>query len=373
MLRRNTRYILAQLTAPFLVIACALVGVVLLSQSLRFVDLMINRGLDVKMFLYLTGLLAPSLLLVSLPAAAFIAVTTVYRRLIRDSELVALNACGASPAQMAKPAAILGIFVAGALYVVSLYALPTSYRHFKDTQFLIRNRYATMLLQEGTFISPVKDVTIYLEEYDPSGRVRGVFVYDNRKARSPVAMTAKEGEIVRTLNGPAFILRQGARHTTESGGRASNALFFKEYRLDLSAYSDERPDRKWREAEEYYLGEMRSLLADKNLPDKLRGKLTSEMHFRLSWPAFAFFLSVMPLTALLGGEFSRRGRWKRVATACGAAIVATGGQLGIKALIANSPGLAWTPYAYLSALGLICVYIIVILPRHMRIKAQKNT
>ncbi|MET0155643.1 MAG: LptF/LptG family permease [Rickettsiales bacterium] len=355
---RYATYVFAQLAGPFFVVTCALVGAALLTQSLRFIDLIVNRGLDVNMFLYLTGLLAPSLLIVSLPAASFIAVTLVYRRLARDSELPAMAACGASPFGLAAPAAALGAVVACALYAVSLYALPASYRHFKDTQFLIRNRYAALLLQEGTFNSPSKDVTIYLDEYDPSGKVRGAFVYDNRNPSAPAAMTAREGKILRGENGPIFILRDGARQETKRDAGAANALYFEEYRLDLSAYNDDVADRKWREAEEYYVGEMRSLLKRRDLPEGLRKKLTGEMHFRLTWPAFAFLLTCSPLVALLGGEFNRRSGWKRMATACATAMAATAGDVAIKALVTNAPAWAWTPYAYLALLAALGFYML---------------
>ena len=55
------RYILRQLTGPTLLALVAFSGAVWVSQSLRFVDLIVNKGLSVGRFLYLTALLVPSL------------------------------------------------------------------------------------------------------------------------------------------------------------------------------------------------------------------------------------------------------------------------------------------------------------------------
>ncbi|MGH6913415.1 MAG: LptF/LptG family permease, partial [Geminicoccales bacterium] len=71
------RYLLWQLTLPALLATLAFSGAVWLSQSLRFVDLIVNKGLPITTFLYLTLLLFPSLLLVILPFALFCAVLFV--------------------------------------------------------------------------------------------------------------------------------------------------------------------------------------------------------------------------------------------------------------------------------------------------------
>ena len=68
-MRRYFAYIFRQLIGPMLVVTFSLTGVIWLTQSLRFIDLIINKGLSFWLFLYLTLLLLPSLLTVILPIA----------------------------------------------------------------------------------------------------------------------------------------------------------------------------------------------------------------------------------------------------------------------------------------------------------------
>jgi lipopolysaccharide export system permease protein len=49
------RYIFRQLAGPVFLVTVTLTGVVWLTQSLRFLDLIINRGLSTTGFLYLTA------------------------------------------------------------------------------------------------------------------------------------------------------------------------------------------------------------------------------------------------------------------------------------------------------------------------------
>ena len=71
-----------------------LTAIVWLTQILRFLDFMLSRGLSLLDFLYLTGLMLPSLLLMLLPISLAIAVIYTYNKLTVESELIVLNAVG---------------------------------------------------------------------------------------------------------------------------------------------------------------------------------------------------------------------------------------------------------------------------------------
>ena len=60
---RYILYLIQHLAWPTLVITASLTGIIWLTQALRFIDFMISRGLSAGDFMYLTGLMVPSLLL----------------------------------------------------------------------------------------------------------------------------------------------------------------------------------------------------------------------------------------------------------------------------------------------------------------------
>ncbi len=75
---RIDRYILRQLVLGLLAITCGLVALIWLTQSLRFVELVVNRGLSLRVFVQLTSLLIPSFVAVILPITTFVVVQFVY-------------------------------------------------------------------------------------------------------------------------------------------------------------------------------------------------------------------------------------------------------------------------------------------------------
>ena len=122
------RYILRQSLSIMLFVTAALSAAVWLAQSLRLVDLIVNRGLSAEVFLYLALLILPRFLDIVLPIGAFIAVLFVFNRLTAESELVVMRAAGIGPFALARPVFVLAGIGFAALISLSAYFLPASNR-----------------------------------------------------------------------------------------------------------------------------------------------------------------------------------------------------------------------------------------------------
>src|SRR5215468_4789896 len=106
-MRRLDRYILRQCLGVMLFVTAALSAAIWLAQSLRLIDLIVNRGLSIDIFLYLALLILPRFLDIVLPIGAFIAVLFTFNRLTSESELVAMRSVGLSHLALARPVLIL--------------------------------------------------------------------------------------------------------------------------------------------------------------------------------------------------------------------------------------------------------------------------
>src|SRR6201996_718503 len=106
-MKRLDRYILRQCFGVMIFVTAALSAAIWLAQSLRLVDLIVNRGLSIELFLYLAALILPRFLDIVLPIGVFIAVLFTFNRMAAESELVVMRAAGLSPMALAKPVLIL--------------------------------------------------------------------------------------------------------------------------------------------------------------------------------------------------------------------------------------------------------------------------
>lgn len=336
-MKRIDRYILRQLFTATLFVAVTLTGVVWLTQSLRFVEMIINRGLSAPLFVYFTMLLLPTFLGVILPIALFIAVLFVYNRLTTDSELVVLRAGGCSHLFLARPAILLAGVLTLVCYGFTLYGIPASFREFKDLQYTLRDSYPTVLLQEGVFSNVMKGVTVYVRSRSDDGELAGIIVHDARNPERPVTMMAERGAIVSGDAGPRVVLVTGNRQEVDEQDGRLSLLYFDRYSFDLSTV-DPGMENRWREPRERFLHEL-FFSPDQGKTVPYFQKLRMEGHHRLSSPLLAMSFTLIALALLLGGDFNRRGQLWRVLSAIGLVIAMEISQLGVKNLGEKWPDL----------------------------------
>jgi lipopolysaccharide export system permease protein len=91
------RYIFRSTGTAFVVVLVSLTAVIWVTQALRDIDLMTNRGQSIVVFLGITSLLIPMLVMIIAPIALFIAIAHVLTKLENDSEIIVLKAAGMSP------------------------------------------------------------------------------------------------------------------------------------------------------------------------------------------------------------------------------------------------------------------------------------
>lgn len=344
-MNRIDRYIVRQLVVATLFVAVTLSCVVWLTQSLRFIEMIVNRGLSAPLFVYFTLLLLPTFFSLILPIALFAAVLFVYNRLLTDNELVVLRAGGVGPFALARPALAVATGVAVVGYAINVYFMPASYREFKDLQFNLRNSYPMVLLQEGVFNTVMKGITVYVRSRTRDGELRGIVVHDARVPNRPVTMMAERGTIVSGAQGPRVIMVNGNRQELSDRDGNLSLLYFDRYSFDIAAATGAEEIR-WREPRERFLSELFVLRPEDAWN---RGKLLMEGHYRLAQPLQALGFTLVALALLLGGEFNRRGHTWRVLAAIGAAVAMELGLLGSKSLGEKMGWLA--PALYLATIA----------------------
>ncbi len=346
LMRRVDRYILRQCFGVMLFVTAALSAAIWLAQSLRLIDLIVNRGLSIDIFLYLALLILPRFLDIVLPIGAFIAVLFTFNRLTSESELVAMRSVGLSHLALARPVLILAGIAFLMLMSLSAYFLPASNRAFKDLQFEIRNRFVSSLLQEGTFTTIADKLTIYIRNRDDRGEVTGLLIYDNREPKRPVTILAERGLFAETPAGSRIVMVNGNRQQFDTEARTLSLLTFEHYTLDLDSLHDDAPVLRFREAQERFLGEL--FFPPPGTDPALRSSFLVEAHRRLLIPLSAFTFCLIPLVCLLPGEFNRRGQISRVLLAIAVAFIFQVLDIGVNDLAVRSA--AAIPLMYLTDL-----------------------
>lgn len=361
------RYIFRQLVWWTIIVSVSLTCIVWLTQSLRFVEMIVNTGLSVTTFVTFTLLLLPSFLSLIGPIAVFAAVMFTYTKMLNDSEIVILRATGMSPLKIGRPALLLATLVMLLGYLNSIYLMPASFREFKDLQREFRSELSSLFLQEGVFNPVVDGITVFIRERSESGQLFGIIIHDERIPEKPVTMMAEQGAIVSSDKGPRVLMVNGNRQEVrEDDGRLS-LLYFDRYTFDLSALNKTEIDL-WREPRERFLHE---LFFSPEEADKIYNyrELRMEGIFRLSSPLLYLAFTAIGLALLLGGDFNRRGQFLRILTAvcCVTAIQVV--VLSMKNLGEKTPALE--PVMYLVPIIATIGFVIIMISGKPRTGGRK--
>lgn len=349
-MRGVSLYIIRQIAWPLLFATLTLSGVIWLTQSLRFIDRIVNNNLAFGDFFWLTMLVLPNIIAIILPVACFCATLYAFNRLAGDSETVVLSAAGFSRLALARPALVLSVGVMVVMYAILLYLMPLGGRTLRETQYEFRNDLAGMAILEGVFNTPTANLTVYVRERDGNGDMLGVLVHDIRNAGTPITMMAERATLLRTPQGPRLYMVNGNRQQVDPERGSLSLLYFDNYSLDLEAYA-QKESQNWKEPSERYIHELfwpdMSNLDDVNN----RAKLIVEGHRRLVTPLYVPALIMIAIASAIGGEFSRRGQGQRLIVGAASAIVLQVLNLGVSQLATKS--MVLLPLMYLVPLAFL--------------------
>ncbi len=316
---RIDRYVFRQLLVALVATAGGLAALIWLTQSLHFVELVVDRGLSLRVFLELTGLLIPGFVAVILPITTFVVVQFVYQRLMTDRELTVMRAAGLSPIALSRPALGCGLLVMICCFVLDIWVVPASYHEFRTFQFEIRNRMAAFLLQEGVFTPISNQMTVYVRSRTRDGILHGILVEDDRQTNSRATILAERGRIVDGVGGePDVALQNGSREEIDRQTGRLNVLTFDQNTISLAS-SSKGDNQEFRDATEMSIPEL--LHPDPRVTlARDRGKFLVEANRRLTAPFTAMSFALVALVSVLSGAFSRHGNIVRPAVAIGVVV-----------------------------------------------------
>lgn len=312
---RIDRYILITAGVAFFAALSTLTGMVWLTQILRRFDLLTSQGQTIWIFLTITGLALPTLVLLTAPIALFLAVTYTLNKLNGDSELIVMSASGMSPWQVFRPLLVFSLVVAAFSAAISIELGPLSIRTLRHQMAAVTADIVNNIAQPGRFAAISRGLTFHVRERDANGVLRGIFVNDSRDQNAITTYVADRGKIVSSDAGMFLVLEHGTMHRSAPQVRNASMVEFDRYAFDLSQLTGNK-SAKSRASDKPFS----ELLSPPTGPDAKvdEDRIRVELHKRLSTPLYPIAAFVIPF-AFLG--LPRTTRQNRSAAMTGAGIV----------------------------------------------------
>lgn len=343
-MNRLDRYFMAQLLAPFGFFSLVIIGILWLAQALPLVDNVIESGQSGLVFLEVTSLLIPRVMMVALPFASFGAALYALNRLYSDAELVVMMTAGQSPLALAKPVAIFGSFAMAIMVVTTFYLVPASQTQLNTRMNEIRTELTSSLIREGQFVHPTGNITIYVRDTSRDGEMAGLFLHDQSDAEIAVTYSAQKALFLQDGFDMRIVMIDGIIQQFDRSNALLNTIRFERFSYDLGEVIPSIQEYN-RSPFEMFPHEL--LFPSEEMLNNKRwgaGYYAAEGHHKVVMPLSALVLPLIALGAIVLGGFRRGGFMRRVMVAIAIGVLLQSSVIVAKSVVQTAPELAWTMY-----------------------------
>jgi lipopolysaccharide export system permease protein len=301
------RYIFRTTFSAFLVVLVSLTAVIWVTQALHDFDIVTSQGQTILVFIGITGLIIPLLVLVIAPIALLIAVAHTLNKLSTDSEIIVMNAAGMSPWVLFRAFMTVAIVVSLMVGAIGSYFAPKGLRMLRDWLTDVRANVVSNIVQPGRFTQVENGVTIHIRERRPNGQLAGVFLDDQRNPAERITVTAEVGEVIDNDKGTFLILKNGVlqRHATDQ--RDPVMVVFDRNAFDLSQFAGGAQAVTYSIRERYLWQLILPDPKDKFFIEQ-PGQFRAELHDRLMAPFYPLAFTVIAFAYLGAPRTSRQSR-----------------------------------------------------------------
>ncbi|HXW25427.1 MAG TPA: LPS export ABC transporter permease LptF [Xanthobacteraceae bacterium] len=308
MIGRIDRYIFRTSFGAFVLILVSLTAIIWVTQALRDIDLVTSQGQTVLVFVGLTGLIIPLLMLVIAPIALVIAVSYTINKLNTDSEIVVMSAAGMAPWRLFRPFLAVAAVVFVLVGALAADLAPRGLRQLHDWVTKVRTDVVANIVQPGRFIPIEPGLTFHLRERRPNGQLVGIFMDDKRDPKGHDTFLAEYGEIVENNNSNFLLLYNGSMQRLETGKPDPTIVLFDRHAFDLSRFGAGVPQATVYGARERSLGELFNTAPDDPIAKMQPGQLQAELHDRLAAPLYPLAFVTIAFAILGAPRTSRQSR-----------------------------------------------------------------
>jgi lipopolysaccharide export system permease protein len=301
------RYMFRTTIGAFVITLVSLTIVIWFTQAMRDFDLITSQRQTLFVFVGITGLIIPLLIMMIAPFALLMAAGHVLNKLGSDSEIIVMNAAGISPWRLLRPFLAAALLVALLVAVIASYVSPRSLRALRDWSAQVRADILTNIVQPGRFTTIGGNLTFHIADRRPDGLLVGIFLDDRRDPNEHATYLAEKGEIVKNDSGSFLVMQGGSIQRLEAGQRDPRIVTFDRYAFDLSKFTDS-PLNSVYTVREKYIWELLWPQPDDPLYVAQPGQYRSELADRFATPLYPLAFAILAYTFLGPPQTTRQSR-----------------------------------------------------------------
>jgi lipopolysaccharide export system permease protein len=311
------RYMFRTTMGAFLITLVSLTVVMWFTQAIREFDLITSQRQTVFVFVGLTGLFIPLLVMMIAPVSLALAAAHVLNKLSSDSEIIVMNAAGVSPWRLFSPFLAAAFVVALLVAAMAAYVSPSALREMRDWGTQVRADILTNIVQPGRFATVGGNLTFHIADRRPNGLLVGIFLDDRRDPNEHATYLAEQGEMVKNETGSFLVLEGGSVQRLEAGQRDPRIVTFERYAFDMTKFTA-GPQNIVYNAREKNLWDLLWPRPDEALSAAQSAQYRSELHDRFAAPLYPLAFAILAYAFLGPPQTTRQSRTLSLLSVIGA-------------------------------------------------------
>lgn len=302
----SDRYVLSELLKPFFAGVVAFMIIMISNTLYIFAELIVksNAGIDVVLKMVLYSL--PAIIVVTLPVAYMFATLLALGRLGRDSEIIALRACGVSLSRIIFPVILLSLIISGIGFYIQEKTVPWANQQTLEVLKDMMRRDPLKAVKPKVFLSS-EDRDFFVNDVDrEKGELKEVYVLDQTTNAFPQIIAAETA----TREQNTWKLNNGILRKLEENGFIDHEIRFRGMEIQMEI----KPDLVFNnqlDVRSLASDDAQKLIAEKKARGENTNKDELDYHTKFSLPLATFFTIL--LAAPIGIMFSKMGNYFGVA------------------------------------------------------------
>lgn len=283
---------------PLLATLAIAASLLLLEKMLNLFDFVAAEGGPVSVVWRMLANLVPEYLSLGIPIGLLLGILLAFRRLATSSELDIFRAVGMSYFRLLRVPFMLAIVLAAVNFAIVGFIQPSSRYLYEELRFELRSGAFGAKVRVGEFNNVGKNLTIRIDESRNNGNaLSGLFVFAQSKSGQAIAVTAEQGQFLRTDDPDTILLRleKGTLVHDAPNYTSPRVLSFTSHDIPIPLPKIENFRTRGGKDREYLITELIQIGLDAQKPVLDSNRAWANFHFRLAEVAMMLLLPLLAL------------------------------------------------------------------------------
>ena len=217
----------------FLISTMAITLIVWVVQGVNLLDIVTEKGHSIRVYFFYSLLNLPKILGKLLVFTYFLTLFVILNRYEENNEILIFWTNGIKKISFINFIFRFSILFVSIQLILNLFIVPTSQKMAQD---YLRNSsldFFPKLIEEKKFSNVMENLTIFVDEYEDGGNLKGVYIKEKLKDNESKIIIASSGKLNRNSNGFSFTLLDGK--ITNQVNNNDFSIAFEETNYDLSS------------------------------------------------------------------------------------------------------------------------------------------